>query len=278
MQDLLHQVSRLEGADLVRRLVIENAAAHADARCCSSLTSAYFRLAVINQDWATDVYTTFQSRGHAPPAALTAAKDRLRHPRHERPDDEAGSTNANRCPGCAQYHVNAHLDGAISCGPADTALRTLWHDDIARIVHQTAAGLGVPSKLEPASVAADSKIRCDVRLSRVKASKGDAYVDMITHEHTQPDTWDREAALPGIFCDKEEAKKCNKHFLSVEASDVQRIRPPLPVPPPATLPRCHAATPPPPPFPPLLAAPQQAVVRTGRRPQPQRHPHSESAP
>lgn len=51
-------------------------------------------------------------------------------------------------------------------------------------------------------------------LSRVKASKGDAYVDMITHEHTQPDTWDREAALPGIFCDKEEAKKCNKHFLS----------------------------------------------------------------
>ena len=68
---------------------------------------------------------------------------------------------------------------------------------------------------------ADSNIRCDVRLSRVtgSTSKGDAYVDMITYEHTWPDTWDREASLPGIFCDIVEAKKRNKHFLSVEASD-----------------------------------------------------------
>ena len=58
-----------------------------------------------------------------------------------------------------------------------------------------------------------------MRLSRVTASKGDAYVDMITYEHTRPDTWDREASLLGIFCDKVEAKKRNKHFLSVEASD-----------------------------------------------------------
>ena len=42
---------------------------------------------------------------------------------------------------------------------------------------------------------------------------------MITYEHTRPDTWDREASLLGIFCDKVEAKKRNKHFLSVEASD-----------------------------------------------------------
>ena len=115
--------------------------------------------------------------------------------------------------------MNAHLDGAISCGPADTALRTLWHDDIARIVHQTAAGLGVPSKLEPASVAADSKIRCDVRLSRIIAGGGDAYVDVVTYEHTQPGTWDREAFLPGIYCHKEEQKKRSKHLSSVEASD-----------------------------------------------------------
>ena len=64
-----------------------------------------------------------------------------------------------------------------------------------------------------------SNIRCDVRLSRVVAGGGDAYVDVITYEHTQPDTWDREALLPGIFCDKEEHKKRSKHFLSVEASD-----------------------------------------------------------
>ena len=63
-----------------------------------------------------------------------------------------------------------------------------------------------------------SNIRC-VRLSRVVAGGGDAYVDVITYEHTQPDTWDREALLPGIFCDREEQKKRSKHFSSVEASD-----------------------------------------------------------
>ena len=48
---------------------------------------------------------------------------------------------------------------------ACTALRTFWHDDVARVIHQTAAGLGISSKLEPASVAANSNIRCDMRLS-----------------------------------------------------------------------------------------------------------------
>lgn len=130
-------------AVLVRRLVIENAAAHADARCCSSLTSAYFRLAVIDQDWATDVYTTFQSRGHAPPAALTAAKDRLRHPRHERPDDEAGSTNANRCPGCAQYlHVMpTSTERSRAALPTRRSARS-GTTTSPGLFTQTAAGLG----------------------------------------------------------------------------------------------------------------------------------------
>jgi hypothetical protein len=135
------------------------------------------------------------------------------------PSTGAASETSHKCPGCAQFHVNAHLDGVISCGPAGTALRTHWHDDVARVVHQTAAGIGIPSKLEPASVAADSNIRCDIRLSHASARRGDVYVDVVTYEHTQPDTWDREAFLPGIHCDKEEEKKRDKHFRSVQASD-----------------------------------------------------------
>ena len=85
--------------------------------------------------------------------------------------------------------------------------------------HSEDAQNSFPSKLEPASLAADSNIRCDIRLSHASARRGDVYVDVVTYEHTQPDTWDREAFLPGIHCDKEEEKKRAKHFRSVQASD-----------------------------------------------------------
>lgn len=137
---------------------------------------------------------------------------------HTSPSTGAAEETA-RCPACAKYHVNAHLDGAISCGPGGTALRTRWHDDVARILHQTAGMVGVPSALEPAGVAADSGIRCDVRLSHASAAKGDVYVDVVTYEHTQPGTWDKEAFLPGFFCDREEQTKVQKHLAAVAASD-----------------------------------------------------------
>ena len=58
-------------------LGIESAAARADACYYSSLTSAYFRLAILDQDWVESVYTSSQSHGHAPLAALAEAKGRL---------------------------------------------------------------------------------------------------------------------------------------------------------------------------------------------------------
>ena len=135
------------------------------------------------------------------------------------PSTGGASETSHKCPGCAQFHVNAHLNGVISCGPAGTALRTHWHDDVARAVHQTATGIGIPSKLEPASVAADSNIRCDIRLSHASARRGAVYVDVVTYEHTQPDTLGREAFLPGIHCDDAEERKRGKHLESAVASD-----------------------------------------------------------
>ena len=90
---------------------------------------------------------------------------------------------------------------------------------MARILHQAAALVDVPSQLEPAGVAADSGIRCDVRFSHASAAKGDVYVDVVTYEHTQPSTWEKEAFLPGYFCDRAEHAKVQKHLAAVEASD-----------------------------------------------------------
>ena len=153
------------------------------------------------------------------PVLATSLAMRLSVPQILTTPSTGAATETNRCPSCAEFHVNPHLDKVISCGTGGTALRTHWHDDVARAVHQTASSIGIPSKLEPASVAADSNIRCDIRLSHASARRGDVYVDVVTYEHTQPDTWDREAFLPGIHCEKEEEKKRTKHFRSVQASE-----------------------------------------------------------
>ena len=134
------------------------------------------------------------------------------------PSTGAASTT-HRCPACGKDHVNAHLDGCISCGEGGTALRTLWHDDVARVLHVSAKAAGIPSVLEPASVAVDSNIRGDIRLSNVSARHADQYADVITYEHTKDSTCDKEARLPGYHCDHWEAYKHNKHYASVVASD-----------------------------------------------------------
>ena len=134
------------------------------------------------------------------------------------PSTGAASTT-HRCPACGKDHVNAHLDGCISCGEGGTALRTLWHDDVARALHVSAKTAGIPSALEPASIAVDSNIRGDIRLSNVSARHADQYADVITYEHTKPSTCGKEARLPGYHCDHWEAYKHNKHYASVVASD-----------------------------------------------------------
>ena len=138
------------------------------------------------------------------------------------------ATTTHRCPACGRDHVNSHLDGCISCKEGGTTLRTLWHDDVARVLYYTARGLNIPGKLEPPSVAADSSIRADVKLSHVSRRHGDQYVDVVTYEHTKPGTWDNESRLPGIHCDIAEQKKRKKH-LEVHADKLlPPLHPPLP--------------------------------------------------
>ena len=124
--------------------------------------------------------------------------------------------------GLRELHVNAHLDGSLSCGPGGTALVTPWHDDISRVFHLMARSVGIPATLEPASVDVDSNIRTDIRLSGVSARYADVYADVITYERTQPSTQDKEAAQPGWSADKAEVIKFNKHFASVAASNRKR--------------------------------------------------------
>ena len=131
----------------------------------------------------------------------------------------AATTTSERCPACGEHHVNAHLDGSLSCGPGGTALTTPWHDDIGRVFHRVARCVGIPATLEPASVDADSNIRTDIRLSGVSTRRADVYADVITYELTQPDTYDKEAAQPGRSADRAEVVKFNKHFASVVASN-----------------------------------------------------------
>jgi hypothetical protein len=150
------------------------------------------------------------------------------------PPSTGAAMTTHRCPACGQDHhgttpVNAHLDGCISCGQGGTALRTLWHDDVARVLHATAKMAGVPSVLEPASIAVDSNIRADIKLSNVSARHANQYVDVITYEHTKPTTWGKEAALPGFHCDAAESAKQNKHYASVVASDQRNAFTPVAV-------------------------------------------------
>ena len=215
-------------------LGIESAAARADACYYSSYTTAYFRLAALDAEWAAGIVERHLhgAQPQPPSAAYDEARERLCATQgmrdlmrkitvHDRPrraqgkimnlknavvvDDLVRSLPARavtvmhaaalaphlvsitaggdprlrvpnnvlattlarrlsvpqlrtspstgaavetaRCPACAKYHVNAHLDGAISCGPGGTALRTRWHDDVARILHQAAALVDVPSQL-----------------------------------------------------------------------------------------------------------------------------------
>ena len=133
-----------------------------------------------------------------------------------------GAANkTHHCRACGKHHLNEHLDGLISCGPGGTALRTPWHDDIGRVFHRTATCVGIPSVREPAGIAVDSNIRTDLKLSSVSARHADAYLDVVTYEHTQDSTWDKEALLPGIFCDRAERFKHGKHNASVVASDAR---------------------------------------------------------
>ena len=105
------------------------------------------------------------------------------------PPSTGAALTTHRCPACGLDHhgdtpVNAHLDGCLSCGQGGTALRTLWHDDVARVLHVSARAAGIPSVLEPASIAVDSNIRGDIKLSNVSARHADQYADVITYEHT----------------------------------------------------------------------------------------------
>jgi hypothetical protein len=129
----------------------------------------------------------------------------------------ATTTAGERCPACGKHHVNAHLDGSLSCGAGGTALTIPWHDDVARVYAQVARMVGIPTTLEPASVAVDSNIRTDIRLSGVSARHADVFADVITYELTQPATYEREAAQPGYSADQAETAKFNKHFSSVAA-------------------------------------------------------------
>ena len=140
------------------------------------------------------------------------------------PPSTGAALTTHRCPACGLDHhgdtpVNAHLDGCLSCGQGGTALRTLWHGDVARVLHVSAKAAGIPSVFEPASIAVDSNIRGDIKLSNVSARHADQYVDVITYEHTKPGTWDKEARLPGYHCDAAENVKHGKHYASVVASD-----------------------------------------------------------
>ena len=141
------------------------------------------------------------------------------------PPSTGAALTTHRCPARGKDHhgtvpVDAHLDGCISCGAGGTALRSLWYDDVARVFHVSAKAVGIPSVLEPTSIAVDSNIRGDVKLSNVSARHADQqYADVITYEHTQSDTRDKEAALPGWHCDAAEQYKHTKHFASVVASD-----------------------------------------------------------
>ena len=83
----------------------------------------------------------------------------------------------------------------------------------------SAKAAGIPSVLEPASIAVDNNILGDIKLSNVSARHADQYTDVVTYEHTKPGTWDKEAAHPDYHCDVAEAFKHNKHYASVVASD-----------------------------------------------------------
>ena len=139
---------------------------------------------------------------------------------HSSPSTGAAN-KTHHCRACGKHHLNEHLDGLISCGPGGTALRTPWHDAIGRVFHRTATCVGIPSVREPAGIAVDSNIRTDLKLSSVSARHADAYLDVVTYEHTQDSTWDKEALLPGIFCDRAERFKHGKHNASVVASDAR---------------------------------------------------------
>ena len=106
------------------------------------------------------------------------------------PSTGAASTT-HRCPACGKDRhgaipVIAHLDGCLSCGQGGTALRTLWHDDVARVLHVPAKAAGIPSALEPASIAVDSNIRGDIKLSNVSVRHADHAVRGRRHVRAHP--------------------------------------------------------------------------------------------